>query len=191
MPGEEERDNDQAAKTMEDQQQATENASSQELQEKDANPYIIDAEPEEIIPISPEEDALQAQETLRDMIVGIAACTIVTAAAGSLLAGVFGIVWYKMLAGVLLGGAVAELMLWHMYTSIDRVLDMDADSAVKYTKRSASKRMLMAAAALAVSALLPKLFSVFGVLIGVLSLKFSAYLQPLTHKVIKSINKGR
>ena len=40
--------------------------------------------------------------------------------------------------------------------------------------------------------LLPKWFSIFGVALGVLSLKFSAYLQPLTHKVLQNfINKGR
>ena len=138
--------------------------------------------------IDPEEDALNAKETVRDMALGLVLCAMVFAAAGSLF---MLREWYRWVLGVALGAAAAGLMLWHLYVSIDRALDMDADSATRYMKKSAIKRILIAAAVFAIGACFPKVFHVFGVLAGVLSLKFTAYLQPLTHKAINYLNKGR
>lgn len=138
--------------------------------------------------IDPAEDAMNAKETVRDMALGLVACAAVIAAAGSLL---MLHVWYRWVLGVVLGAAAAGLMLWHLYVSIDRALDMDADSATRYMKKSAVKRILIAAAAFVIGAFFPKVFQIFGVLAGVLSLKFTAYLQPLTHKAINYLNKGR
>lgn len=145
-------------------------------------------EPEEMINISPEEDALQAKETLQDMTAGIVACMVLLGAVGGMIAGNSRLTY---LLGLLLGGGTAGLMLWHMYVTIDRALDMDSETAVKYTKKCAMFRILLAAAAFAVSAFLPDIFHIFGVLAGVLCLKFSAYLQPLTHKALKNFRKGR
>ncbi len=138
--------------------------------------------------IDPEEDAMNAKETVRDMALGLVLCAMVFAAAGSLF---MLREWYRWVLGVALGAAAAGLMLWHLYVSIDRALDMDADSATRYMKKSAIKRILIAAAVFAIGACFPKVFHVFGVLAGVLSLKFTAYLQPLTHKAINYLNKGR
>ena len=138
--------------------------------------------------IDPEEDAMNAKETVRDMALGLVVCAVVFAAAGSLLM-LRG--WYRWVLGVVLGAAAAGLMLWHLYVSIDRALDMDEDSANKYMKKSAIQRILIAAAAFVIGAFLPKVFHIFGVLAGGLSLKFAAYLQPLTHKAINYLNKGR
>ena len=138
--------------------------------------------------IDPEEDAMNAKETVRDMALGLVLCAMVFAAAGSLF---MLREWYRWVLGVALGAAAAGLMLWHLYVSIDRALDMDADSATRYMKKSAIKRILIAAAVFAIGACFPKVFHVFGVLAGVLSLKFAAYLQPLTHKAINYLNKGR
>lgn len=145
-------------------------------------------EEEALMYIDPAEDVKNAAETVRDMAVGIAACAVV---AGGVISPFFGGEWYRWLLGVLLGAATAELMLWHLYVSLDRALDMDADSANKYMKKRTTLRMLMAGAALAVGAFFPAVFHVFGVFIGVLCLKFTAYLQPLTHKAIQLLSKGR
>ncbi len=139
--------------------------------------------------IDPEEDALNASETIRDMAVGLVGCAVLLAAAGFVFAvGGDAVRWAL---GVLLGACVAGLMLRHLYVSVDRALDMDGEHASKYMKKSAVLRLLMAGAALAVSAFFPQVFHIFGVLLGVLCLKFTAYLQPLTHKAIKYLSKGR
>ncbi|MDE7297259.1 MAG: hypothetical protein K2N94_00335 [Lachnospiraceae bacterium] len=137
--------------------------------------------------VTPEEDALTARETLRDMAVGIAIFSLIFAAAGGIIIRES---WLRWVFGVLLGGGTAGVLLWHLYITIDRVLDMDEESAGRYTKRSAMKRLLIAAAAFAAGGLLPQVFHIIGVLLGTFSLKFSAYLQPLTHKVIKFFSKG-
>lgn len=138
--------------------------------------------------IDPAQDALNASETVRDMSVGLAACAVVIAAAGCIF---MGKEWYRWVLGVALGACVAGLMLRHLYVAIDRALDMDGEHASKYMKKSATLRLLMAAAALALGAFVPEIFHVFGVLAGVLCLKFTAYLQPLTHRIIKFLSKGR
>ncbi len=94
--------------------------------------------------------------------------------------------------GLLLGGGVAIGLVGHMHSSIERALLYDEETAKKKVKLSSVLRMFIMAAALAVAALLPEYFSVLGAFLGILSLKFSAYLQPLTHKVfLKFIIKGR
>lgn len=142
---------------------------------------------DETLYIDPAEDALNASETIRDMALGLALAAAVLAAAGCIFVREER---YRWVFGVLLGAAAAGLMLRHLYVTIDRALDMDEEHASKYMKKSATLRILMAGVALAAGALLPELFHVFGVLAGVLCLKFSAYLQPLTHKAIKFFSKG-
>lgn len=138
--------------------------------------------------IDPEQDVKNASETIRDMAVGLAACAVVIAAAGCIF---MRAQWYQWVLGVLLGACVAGLMLRHLYVAVDRALDMDGEHASKYMKKSATLRLLMAAVALAIGAFLPAFFHVFGVFFGLLCLKFTAYLQPLTHKVLKFLSKGR
>lgn len=148
----------------------------------------IPAADDETMHIDPAEDALNASETIRDMALGLALCAAVLAAAGGIF---LQAEWHRWVFGVLLGAAVAGLMLRHLYVTIDRALDMDADHATKYMKKSATLRILMAGAALAAGAFLPGIFHVFGVFAGILCLKFAAYLQPLTHKAVKFLSKGR
>ncbi|MDE6874698.1 MAG: ATP synthase subunit I [Lachnospiraceae bacterium] len=138
--------------------------------------------------IDPVEDAQNAAETVRDMAVGLAFLGLVFAAVGCIFSGKD---WYRWVLGVLLGTVAAGLMLRHLYAAVDRALDMDEEHATKYMKKSATLRILMAGAALSLGAFFPGVFHVFGVFMGVLCLKFAAYLQPLTHKVLKFLSKGR
>lgn len=85
--------------------------------------------------------------------------------------------------GLGLGILVAVLMTVSMYTSIDKSLNMDQKSAMNYTKRNAMFRLLLLIVVL-VAAVFIESINVFTVMLGILSLKLSAYLQPLTHKVI-------
>jgi len=94
--------------------------------------------------------------------------------------------------GLLLGGAVACVMSGHMYTSLSEAVLYDQKTAEKKMKFGTILRMVIMITALALAALLPKVFSFVAVVLGISCLKFAAYLQPLTHKVFnKFIHKGR
>ena len=94
--------------------------------------------------------------------------------------------------GLLLGGAVSIGMSFHMYSSLLQAILYDKETAEKKVKIGSLIRMIFMMIALIISVVLPQYVSLVGVAFGILSLKFSAYLQPLTHKVLKKIrNKGR
>lgn len=94
--------------------------------------------------------------------------------------------------GILLGAAIAVFMLFHMYAVLKRALRYDEDTAAKKVRLASLFRMVVMVAGVVLAVLLPKLFSFVGVLLGILTLKFSAYLQPLTHKLFnKILSKGR
>ena len=94
--------------------------------------------------------------------------------------------------GLLLGGAVSIGMSFHMYSSLQKAILYDEEQAQKKVQIGSLIRMIVMVIALALSVILPQYISFLGVAFGILSLKFSAYLQPLTHKVLKKIrNKGR
>ena len=174
--------------TAKETEKKDEDIAKQELQEpQEGKGQAKGEKDEERMDIDPEEDALNARQTLFDMALGLIVCAAVIAVVGSIFAGQA----YCWVLGVLLGVAVAGLMLRHLYVSLDRALDMDGEHASKYMKKSAVLRILMAGAGLFIAALFPKIFHIFGVLFGLLCLKFTAYLQPLTHKVTKILSKGR
>lgn len=94
--------------------------------------------------------------------------------------------------GLLLGGVTAVIMSSHMYASIGEAILYDQKTAEKKIKFASLLRMFFMVAALVAAALLPEVFSFLAVVLGISTLKFSAYLQPLTHKVFnKILNKGR
>ena len=94
--------------------------------------------------------------------------------------------------GLILGGAVSIGMSVHMYSSLQKAVLYDRKNAEKKIKIGSLIRMAFMLIALVVSVIVPQYISLVGVALGILSLKFSAYLQPLTHKVLKKIrNKGR
>ena len=79
-----------------------------------------------------------------------------------------------------------------MYRALTRAMLYDEETAAKKVQKGTILRYLFMFGGLVAALLLPEYISVIGVAIGVLSLKFSAYLQPLTHKVLQNfINKGR
>ena len=79
-----------------------------------------------------------------------------------------------------------------MYSSLQKAVLYDKENARKKIQIGSLIRMVFMIIALVVAVILPQYISFIGVALGILSLKFSAYLQPLTHKVLKKIrNKGR
>lgn len=121
-----------------------------------------------------------ARLTFREIAVGIL-----------LMAGIYIIagIWLvdnrlSYVAGVLFGSAGAVALLAHMYKSLDEGLDLDPDSAGKYIKRKSIMRLVMMGLVVMASGFFPRIFHPIGVVLGVLGLKFAAYLQPLVHKYI-------
>ena len=84
--------------------------------------------------------------------------------------------------GLGLGILVSVLMSISMYSTIEKSLRMDQKSAVNYTKRNSLFRLLLIIVVLLAAVYIHSI-NIFTVVLGVLSLKLSAYLQPLTHKV--------
>ena len=86
-------------------------------------------------------------------------------------------------------GIVAALGLAvHMYRSIDRALDMAPGDAEKYMRKA---YLLRTMAILLVAGLVHflNLGYVMAAFLGILCLKFGAFLQPLMHKLWKKFQK--
>jgi MFS family permease len=127
--------------------------------------------------------------TLLELIIGILISTIFT--------GIIGIIItnnnMSFVLGLILGAFTAILLVIHMYQSLEKSLLLDEESAQKFSKKMAVLRMVVMGLAVVVALTFPKIFNIIAVLIGIMGLKISAYLQPITNKYIstKLKNKGR
>lgn len=83
--------------------------------------------------------------------------------------------------GLWLGIAIALLMAWHMYRSLNITLELDEESAVMHAKKSSVLRMLAVLAA-AVALWYFKIGNLVLTFIGIMGLKAAGYLQPVFHK---------
>ncbi|MGN0507166.1 MAG: ATP synthase subunit I [Lachnospiraceae bacterium] len=94
--------------------------------------------------------------------------------------------------GVLLGAVIAVFMASHMYFTLGQAMLYEEEAAAKKIKRGSFLRMAVMVIGMILAVLLPEYISLLGVLLGILTLKFAAYLQPLTHKLFnKILSKGR
>lgn len=86
--------------------------------------------------------------------------------------------------GMWLGIATAVGLSVHMYRSIDSALNMQAGDAEKYMRKA---YLIRTAAIFILAAVVTyfKLGYVMAYFLGVLCLKFGAFLQPLIHKIRK------
>lgn len=90
--------------------------------------------------------------------------------------------------GMWIGVATAVGLSVHMYRSIDRALNMHSGDAEKYMR----KTYLIRTAAIFVAAGIVSYFKlgyVMAYFLGVLCLKFGAFLQPLMHNIRKKFRK--
>ena len=129
----------------------------------------------------------ETKQTLYELIAGIVVCLLLFS-----LGNIFVSNRIAYTLGLLVGGMIAWFMSVHMYRILERATLYDEETAAKKVQKGTILRVLLMMAGLVAALLLPEWISIIGVALGVLSLKFSAYLQPLTHKVLKNfINKGR
>ena len=127
------------------------------------------------------------KRTLYELLAGIVLCFLVFLS-GNLI--ITNKIAYTL--GLLLGGMIAGAMSSHMYHALQQAMLYDEETAAKKMQKSSFLRLFFMLAGLVAALLFPEWISVIGVALGVLSLKFSAYLQPLTHKFLeKFIDKGR
>lgn len=129
----------------------------------------------------------ETKQTLYELMIGVVFCFILF-----LFGNIFVSNRTAYTLGLLIGCLLAGLVSRHMYHSLEQAMLYDEETAAKKVQKGTILRYLFMLGGLAAALLLPKYISVIGVALGILSLKFSAYLQPLTHKVLKKfINKGR
>ena len=130
-------------------------------------------------------------DTLLELICGILAAGAVIEIIDLIVTGVypqFSGLRFLFATGFWIGIAVAIVLAAHMYRSIDRALDMQPKDAEGYMRRAYLLRtVIILLAAAAVHYL--KLGYVMAYFVGVLCLKFGAFLQPLVHKLLGKSGK--
>lgn len=87
---------------------------------------------------------------------------------------------------LLLGSVLAGVAVLHMYRTLDRALDLDAGDAQKAIYKGYVLRYVFFALVLVLSALTGWLNPLL-IFLGYMTLKFTAYLQPVTHKLCNRI----
>lgn len=129
-------------------------------------------------------------ETLFDLLIGIIIYGILLLVISFILP-----VDNKMtyLLGSTLGIVISIFLSIHLYRTIDRSLYMEEKRAVNYSRSMTIFRLFIMLLALIVTLYLPRIFNPISVLLGIMSLKISAYLQPITHRYISFLilKKGR
>lgn len=83
-----------------------------------------------------------------------------------------------------IGVVTAVLLACHMYRSIDRALDMAPDDAQKYMRKTYLVRTVMIFVVAGIVCWIDT-EDILAVFLGILCLKFGAFLQPLLHKIMK------
>lgn len=92
--------------------------------------------------------------------------------------------------GFLIGIVFSCGIIIHMARSVEAALSMGEHDALKHTRISYIIRMVCLLVVFALMLVLG-FGNVFAMLFGLLSLKLSAYAQPITHKVKEKLKKGR
>ena len=82
---------------------------------------------------------------------------------------------------VVIGGSIAIGILRNMLRSIEIVLDLDPETAKKYGRRQAIVRIAIMGLSLCIAFYFREYVNPWGVLIGVFSLKFSAYISSFVY----------
>ena len=98
----------------------------------------------------------------------------------------------RFVIGVLVGTFVSVVLSIHLYHTIDICLDLPPERANAYMKKGTLLRLLGMLGTLALSFIFSKYIHPLGVFIGIMTLKFSVYLQPAIEMIQeKEKNKQR
>ena len=131
--------------------------------------------------------------TMIDLIVGIIFCGIVGLALfvglhflSVPLESLFDDSIWQIILGYIIGIIFSVFTIIHMTSSVESAVDMGEHGALKHTRIMYAVRMVALIAVFAIM-LIFGIGNIFAMLFGLLSLKLSAYLQPITEK----LRKGR
>lgn len=89
-----------------------------------------------------------------------------------------------VICGVFVGSILAAGIIFHMYRHLDIALDMDPENARKHTLKSSFQRTFIMAAVLMISMIWYRYVHPIGVVLGLMGIKITAYIQPFVHKHI-------
>ncbi|MEE1315370.1 MAG: hypothetical protein UHS49_06385 [Faecalimonas sp.] len=91
--------------------------------------------------------------------------------------------------GLWSGVGIAVFMAVHMYITIQKQIEMDGEDAAKYGRNVAAvRRSVMIVGLIVIAAF--RLGNVLTMLVGIFTLKFAAYLQPLTNRLFRRFYKA-
>lgn len=97
---------------------------------------------------------------------------------------------WQIILGYIFGIIFSVATIFHMTSSVETALEMGEYGALKHTRISYIIRMVALVAVFAIMIIF-HMGNIFAMLFGLLSLKISAYAQPITHKLIIKLKKGR
>lgn len=122
----------------------------------------------------------KAKQVCKEMLIGLAiwvvcVAVILTVIASHRLA---------VLAGAVVGGVVAAVVILHMYRHLDIALDLDAKHAQRHIQVAAFQRFMIMGAAVAVALLLSDYIHPAGVILSLFGVKVTALLNPVLHKYL-------
>lgn len=93
------------------------------------------------------------------------------------------------LFGELLGSAIATASAFHIYHVLDEALDLDSKYAAGHMRKGAMLRSVIMLGALAAGYLFRAWVSPVGIFLGLMGLKFAAYLHPFLEKIRKRMKE--
>lgn len=92
--------------------------------------------------------------------------------------------------GVMLGSAGAVVFYVHLYITLGKALELNEQEAVRYFKIRTVIRMVLMGLVIVIAFTFYERINVIMAFIGLMNVKFSAYIQPLTDKyILKNIKK--
>ncbi len=123
----------------------------------------------------------EGKQTFRDLLVGIVLF--------GLLFVLIGIIWpsskLEYYLGLAIGLCVAVAMIYDIYLSLQKGLSMEGERANNYFRKKVIVRIGFILVILLVALFVDNI-QLISVVFGILTLKFAAYIQPLTHKFFKN-----
>ena len=91
--------------------------------------------------------------------------------------------------GLVLGMLMAIGMVFHMNISIEKAIDIGGEHAKGYMLKSYAIRTVVVLAVIVCVGVL-KFANLLSLILGVMTLKVAAYLQPITHRFMESRKAG-
>ena len=127
-----------------------------------------------------ENDLDESKLTLYEIVGGICAFSILELIIGLFFANRI----IQFVIGMVIGTAVAIILVKHMYRTLDRAIDAGEQGAEKIVRNGALLRIFGIFTVFFLAVYLHRYINVYAMFISVFNLKLSAYIQPLANKLI-------